>query len=112
MDSTPIKAPARAHRWQRILDDGRYTSVSEMATVEKLDRGDPGRILMLTLLAPDIVEAIMDGRQASELQFAGAAVRDGSSRAPRRQTARIGSSSAVMTGPRQLLGPPSGQLYA
>ena len=38
-----------------------------MASVEKLDRGYLGRILMLTLLAPDIVEAIMDGRQPVEL---------------------------------------------
>jgi hypothetical protein len=50
-----------------MLDEGRYTSVSEMAAAEKLDRGYLGRILMLTLLAPDIVEAIMDGRQAAEL---------------------------------------------
>ena len=67
IDSTLIKALARAHRWQRMLDDGRYGSVSEMATAEKLDRGYLGRILMLTLLAPDIVEAIMDGRQPAEL---------------------------------------------
>ena len=50
-----------------MLDDGRYGSVSEMAAAEKLDRGYLGRILMLTLLAPDIVEAIMDGRQPVEL---------------------------------------------
>ena len=67
VDSTLIKALARAHRWQRMLDDGRYGSVSEMAAAEKLDRGYLGRILMLTLLAPDIVEAIMDGRQPAEL---------------------------------------------
>lgn len=63
VDSSLIKALARAHRWKRMLDDGRYGSVSELATAEKLDRGYLGRILMLTLLAPDIVEAIMDGRQ-------------------------------------------------
>ncbi len=67
IDSTLIKALARAHRWKRMLDDGRYGSVSELATAEKLDRGYLGRILMLTLLAPDIVEAVLDGRQPAEL---------------------------------------------
>jgi hypothetical protein len=67
LDSTLIKALARAHRWKRMLDDGRSGSVSELATAKKLDRGYLGRILMLTLLAPDIVEAIMDGRQPAEL---------------------------------------------
>jgi len=67
IDSTLIKALARAHRWKRMLDDGRYGSVTELAAGEKLDRGYLGKILMLTLLAPDIVEAIMDGRQPAEL---------------------------------------------
>ena len=67
VDSTLIKALARAHRWKRMLDDGRYGSVSELAAAEKLDRGYLGRILMLTLLAPDIVEAILDGLQPAEL---------------------------------------------
>jgi hypothetical protein len=67
VDSTLIKALARAHRWKRMLDDGRYGSVSELAAAEKLDRGYLGRILMLTLLAPDIVEAVLDGRQPADL---------------------------------------------
>jgi hypothetical protein len=67
IDSTLIKALARAHRWKKMLDDGRYGSVTELAAGEKLDRGYLGKILMLTLLAPDIVEAIMDGRQPAEL---------------------------------------------
>ena len=67
IDSTLIKALARAYRWQRMLDDGRYASVSELAAAEQLDRGYLGRILMLTLLEPDIVEAILDGRQPAEL---------------------------------------------
>lgn len=67
VDSTLVKALARAHRWKRMLDDGRYSSVSELAAAEKVDRGYLGRILMLTLLAPDIVEAIMDRRQPAEL---------------------------------------------
>lgn len=67
IDNSLIKALARAHRWKRMLDEGRYGSVSELAAAEKLDRGYLGRILTLTLLAPDIVEAIMDGRQPAEL---------------------------------------------
>lgn len=67
IDNSLNKALARAHRWKKMLDDGRYGSVTELAAGEKLDRGYLGKILMLTLLAPDIVEAIMDGRQPAEL---------------------------------------------
>ena len=63
-DPALLKALARAFRYQRMLDDGRYASISEMAAAEKLDRGYLGRLLQLTLLAPDIVEAIVEGRQA------------------------------------------------
>lgn len=66
-DNTLIKALARAHRWKKMLDDGRYGTVTELAAGEKLDRGYLGKILMLTLLAPDIVEAILDGRQPADL---------------------------------------------
>ena len=59
---------ARAHRWKRMLDDGRYGSVSELAAAEKLDRGCLGRIPMLTLLTPISVEAVMDRSQAVELE--------------------------------------------
>ena len=38
-DPVLVKALARAHRWQRMLDNGRYASISEMAVAEKLDRG-------------------------------------------------------------------------
>ncbi|WP_333673414.1 hypothetical protein [Elioraea tepidiphila] len=62
-DPALLKALARAFRYQRMLDDGRYASISEMAAAEKLDRGYLGRLLQLTLLAPDIVEAIVEGRQ-------------------------------------------------
>ena len=67
IDNTLVKALARAHRWKKMLDEDRYGSVTELAAGEKLDRGYLGKILMLTLLAPDIVEAIMDGRQPAEL---------------------------------------------
>ena len=62
-----MKAPARAFQYQRLLDEGRYASISEMAGAEKIERGYLGTILWFTLLSPDIVEAILDGRQAAEL---------------------------------------------
>ena len=67
VDSTLVKALARAHRWKRLLENGTYASISELAKAEKIDRGYLGRILQLALLAPDIVEAILDGRQPPEL---------------------------------------------
>ena len=63
VDSALVKAVARAHRWQRLLESGERTSITELATAEKIDRSYLCRVLRLTLLAPEIVEAIMDGRQ-------------------------------------------------
>jgi hypothetical protein len=62
-DPALVKALARAFRCQRMLDDDQYASISEMAAAEKIDCGCLGRILQLTLLAPNIVETILDGRQ-------------------------------------------------
>lgn len=62
-DPALLKALARAFRYQRLLDEGRYASITEMATAEKIERGYLGTLLRLTLLAPDIVEAILSGRQ-------------------------------------------------
>ena len=66
-DPALVKALARAFRYQRLLDEGRYSSISEMAAAEQIERGYLGRLLRLTLLAPDIVEAILDGRQPRDL---------------------------------------------
>jgi hypothetical protein len=62
-----VKALARAFRWKRMLDQGRYGSITEVAASEKIDRGFVGTLLRLTLLAPDIIEAILDGRQPAGL---------------------------------------------
>ena len=69
-DPTLVKALARAFRYQRMLDDGRYASITEMAAAERLERGYLGSLLRLTLLAPDIVSAILDGRQPDGLSCA------------------------------------------
>ena len=62
-DPALVKALARAFRYQRLLDDGRYASISEMAEGEKIERGYLGCLMRLTLLAPPIIEAILNGRQ-------------------------------------------------
>ena len=68
-DGTLIKALARAWRWQRMLDDGVYASVSEIGDAEKISKSYVSRILRLALLAPDIVEAILDGRRISAMML-------------------------------------------
>jgi hypothetical protein len=49
--------------WRRLLEEGRYGSIRELAAAEGVDRAYVGRVLNLTLLAPDAVEAILDGRR-------------------------------------------------
>ena len=66
-DPALVKALARAHRWKRLLESGRYGSLAELAAAEKIDRSYLAKTLRLTLLAPDIVEAILDGRQSCAL---------------------------------------------
>jgi hypothetical protein len=52
---------ARAWRWQRLLDDGVYASVSDIGDIEDISRSYVSRILRLSLLAPDITQAILAG---------------------------------------------------
>jgi hypothetical protein len=61
-DGTLMKALARAWRWQRMLDDGVYASVSDIGDAENISKSYVSRILRLALLAPDVVEAIVAGR--------------------------------------------------
>ena len=71
VDSALVKALARAHRWQRMLESGECASITELAAAEKIDRSYLCRVLRLTLLAPEIVEAIMEGRQAEGMTLPG-----------------------------------------
>jgi hypothetical protein len=68
-DETLIRALARAHRWQRLLDQRRFQSAGELAEAEGVTRSFVNRLLRLTLLAPDTVEAILDGRQPKLMQL-------------------------------------------
>lgn len=70
MDNTLVKALARAFRWKRMLDSGEFTTIGELAEREGIAPSYMTRVLRLTLLAPDIVEAILDGKQGPEMTLA------------------------------------------
>ena len=67
VNSTLVKALARAFRWRRMLETGRYGTITDLAAAEKINESYVSRVLRLTLLAPDIVEAILDGRQTDNV---------------------------------------------
>jgi hypothetical protein len=69
-DSTLVKALARAFRWKRMLESGEFATIAELAEREGIAPSYMTRVLRLTLLAPDIVEAIVDGRQVPEVTLA------------------------------------------
>jgi hypothetical protein len=71
IDNAMVKAIARAFRWREMLESGEYATIREIAAVEKINETYVGRVLRLTLLAPDIVEAILNGRQPARLQLDG-----------------------------------------
>jgi hypothetical protein len=70
-DTTLMKAVARAFRWRRMMEAGRFATINELAAAEKINSSYVSRLLRLTLLAPDIVEAILDGRQPGGMTLPG-----------------------------------------
>ena len=68
-DSTVIKALARAFRWKRMLETGEFATIAELAESEGIAPSYMTRIMRLTLLSPDLVEAMLTGRQSSELSL-------------------------------------------
>jgi hypothetical protein len=65
-----VKAIARAFRWREMLEMGAHATIAEIAKAEKINESYVSRILRLTLLAPDIVETILDGRQPTRMTLA------------------------------------------
>jgi hypothetical protein len=70
-DTTLVKALARAFRWRRMMEAGRYGTINELAAAENINSSYVSRLLRLTLLAPNIVEAILDGRQPQGMTLPG-----------------------------------------
>ena len=70
VDNAMVKALARAFRWRNMLEKRTHSTIVEIATEEQINESYVSRLLRLTLLAPDIVEAIVEGRQPSEVTLA------------------------------------------
>jgi len=71
IDNAMVKALARAFRWRKLLETGVHGTFAELAAAEKISESYVGRVLRLTLLAPEIVEAILAGRQSEGVTLAG-----------------------------------------
>ena len=66
-DSALLKALARGFRWQKMLREGYYQTIEEIADAENINPSYVSRLLRMTLLAPEIVEAILAGTQPAGL---------------------------------------------
>ena len=65
-----VKALARAFRWKGMLESGQFTTINELAEREGIASSYMTRVLRLTLLAPDSVETILEGKQGPEVTLA------------------------------------------
>jgi hypothetical protein len=66
-DNAMVKAVAREFRWRKLLDTGVHGTIEDLARAKGDMQTYVCRVLRLTLLAPEIVEAILDGRQRAEM---------------------------------------------
>jgi hypothetical protein len=69
VDNTIVKALGRAHRWKALLESGEYASLTELAKAEQINLSYICRVLRLTLLAPDLMESLLDGSFPQQVQI-------------------------------------------
>ena len=70
LDSALLKALARGFRWHKLLETGDYATIEEIASAENINPSYVSRVLRMTLLSPEIVEAILAGKQPEGLTMA------------------------------------------
>ena len=68
-DSVLVKALARAFRWKRLIEDGEFNTLSELAEQEGIAPSYMTRVIRLTLLSPALVEAILEGTAGPDLSL-------------------------------------------
>ena len=64
-----VKALALAFRWKKMVDNGLHATLEDLARAKGVASSYGSRVLRLTVLAPEIVAPILDGRQPEELQL-------------------------------------------
>jgi hypothetical protein len=64
-----VKALARAFRWRKMLDTGVHGTLEDLARAKGMAPSYVSPVLRLTLLAPDIAEAVLDGRQPEAMRL-------------------------------------------
>ncbi|WP_199257696.1 hypothetical protein [Paracoccus binzhouensis] len=69
-DNTLVKALARAFRWKRMLESGEFASISELAEKEGIAFTYMARLMRLSLLSPELVDAVIDGHQPANITLA------------------------------------------
>ncbi len=69
IDNAMVKAIVRAFRWREMLESGRHATIAEIAASEKINESYVGRVLRLTLLAPEMIDAVLGGWQPADLQL-------------------------------------------
>jgi len=69
-DGALVKALARAFRWRKLIETGVRGTIAELAAAEKVNPSYVSRVLRLTLLAPGLVAAILEGRPSSGMNLA------------------------------------------
>ena len=67
IDNAMVKVIARAFRWQRLLQDGAFCSIGELARAEKINPSYVSRVLRLAFLSPKVIEKILEGKQPAHL---------------------------------------------
>ncbi len=69
LDESMIKTLGKAFYWKRLLDEGVHPNATELAKALRLEPGWVAEVLRLAQLAPDIVDAILHGRQPRHLNL-------------------------------------------
>ena len=67
IDNSMVKLIVRGFRWQRMLYEGKFTSIEDLSAAEKINPSYVSRVLRLAFLSPKVVQAIMDGKQPAWL---------------------------------------------
>ena len=67
VDSALLKALARGFRWRKLLETSHFATIQEIAEAENINPSYISRVLRMTLLAPQTVEAILAGTQPAGL---------------------------------------------